>query len=524
MSKYKALLKNIENDMTYTEQRTVQIKSNIQTSENIITDVRNKLAERQKLMDDLRQKIESIKDHVFQNFLRELGSPSIYVFEQRDYRIYKEKLTKKLELQEKLEFLKQQKNFELSQSTADKIDLWTKIVREKQDMYEDLQKEEERLSIELAAHNDDTATLDRKIKEAEAREEIISEKIKQIEKRISTRDHEKWMLSTTMEVLETNLKQQHQWHIKYLFESKMKNIDLPFVRGSLADVSLTSSSSDTSAERTVLRSDEIEVDFSDLTEEDKSLSAEDFDSLIVTMESEIQDLESNSLDSPDIAQVTERVNMWEDKMKEINIKLKRETAKANNLRNKFENIKRRRFEAFMACFKHVSSMISNIYKDLMQSDLCHVMLTLENEEEPYLGGVQVCFVEHGKPCIGMASLSGGEAVMAGLALTFALHSFLPSPLLIFDEVDDALDANNIDRLVRYVNSHKDSMQITVITLNKKIAAECDVIVGVCPNHTFKEHLVTKVITLNLSLYPKDGETQLKKLIEKSQAVREKEGQ
>ncbi|XP_046996395.1 structural maintenance of chromosomes protein 1B-like [Schistocerca americana] len=178
----------------------------------------------------------------------------------------------------------------------------------------------------------------------------------------------------------------------------------------------------------------------------------------------------------------------------------------------------------MACFKHVSSMISNIYKDLMQSDLCHVMLTLENEEEPYLGGVQVCFVEHGKPCIGMASLSGGEAVMAGLALTFALHSFLPSPLLIFDEVDDALDANNIDRLVRYVNSHKDSMQITVITLNKKIAAECDVIVGVCPNHIFKEHLVTKVITLNLSLYPKDGETQLKKLIEKSQAVREKEGQ
>ncbi|XP_047116109.1 structural maintenance of chromosomes protein 1B-like [Schistocerca piceifrons] len=261
----------------------------------------------------------------------------------------------------------------------------------------------------------------------------------------------------------------------------MKNIDLPFVRGSLADVSLTSSSSDTSAERTVLRSDEIEVDFSDLTEEDKSLSAEDFDSLIVTMESEIQDLESNSLDSPDIAQVTERVNMWEDKMKEINFKLKRETAKTNNLRNNFENIKRRRLEAFMACFKHVSSMISNIYKDLMQSNLCHVMLTLENEEEPYLGGVQVCFVEHGKPCIGMASLSGGEAVMAGLALTFALHSFLQSPLLIFDEVDDALDANNIDRLVRYVNSHKDSMQITVITLNKKIAAECDVIVGVCPN-------------------------------------------
>ncbi|XP_047116110.1 structural maintenance of chromosomes protein 1A-like [Schistocerca piceifrons] len=107
-----------------TEQTAHHKKKRYGTQVNIITDVRNKLAERQKLMDDLRQKIESIKDHVFQNFLRELGSPSIYVFEQRDYRIYKEKLTKKLELQEKLEFLKQQKNFELSQSTAEDLKIF----------------------------------------------------------------------------------------------------------------------------------------------------------------------------------------------------------------------------------------------------------------------------------------------------------------------------------------------------------------------------------------------------------------
>ena len=50
----------------------------------------------------------------------------------------------------------------------------------------------------------------------------------------------------------------------------------------------------------------------------------------------------------------------------------------------------------------------------------------------------------------MHLLSGGEKTLAAMALLFAVQSFQRPPFMVLDEVDAALDANNVRALARYV--------------------------------------------------------------------------
>jgi structural maintenance of chromosome 4 len=51
----------------------------------------------------------------------------------------------------------------------------------------------------------------------------------------------------------------------------------------------------------------------------------------------------------------------------------------------------------------------------------------------------------------MEKLSGGEKTLSSLSLIFALHKFKPSPLYFMDEIDAALDNDNVAIVARYVS-------------------------------------------------------------------------
>jgi structural maintenance of chromosome 1 len=95
-------------------------------------------------------------------------------------------------------------------------------------------------------------------------------------------------------------------------------------------------------------------------------------------------------------------------------------------------------------------------------------------------------------------LSGGERTVAALALLFAIQSYRPSPFFILDEIDAALDKFNIQRVVRYLTTHKTDVQFLVVSHNNSFYENADSLVGVLLDG---ERQCSRTLTLRLSDYP-----------------------
>lgn len=86
------------------------------------------------------------------------------------------------------------------------------------------------------------------------------------------------------------------------------------------------------------------------------------------------------------------------------------------------------------------------------------MLTLGGDAElewkdpanPFTEGVEFSVRPPGKAWRTIQNLSGGEKTLSSLALIFALHHYKPTPIYFLDEIDAALDPNNVLIIASYV--------------------------------------------------------------------------
>jgi structural maintenance of chromosome 1 len=108
----------------------------------------------------------------------------------------------------------------------------------------------------------------------------------------------------------------------------------------------------------------------------------------------------------------------------------------------------------MECFASVSEALTSIYRDLTKSSKHPLggkaFLSLDDSEEPFLGGIKYHAMPPMKRFRDMEQLSGGEKTVAALALLFAIHSYRPAPFFVMDEVDAALDNVNVRKVCTYI--------------------------------------------------------------------------
>jgi structural maintenance of chromosome 1 len=139
-----------------------------------------------------------------------------------------------------------------------------------------------------------------------------------------------------------------------------------------------------------------------------------------------------------------------DRLRECSDELEGTKETARSLSVRFEEVKARRLSLFAECFGHVSEALGTIYKDLTRSGKHplggNAYLTLDNTEEPFLGGIRFNAMPPMKRFRDMDQLSGGEKTMAALALLFSVHSFRQAPFFVLDEVDAALDNVNVKKV------------------------------------------------------------------------------
>ncbi|MFW9935388.1 MAG: chromosome segregation protein SMC [Candidatus Thorarchaeota archaeon] len=134
-----------------------------------------------------------------------------------------------------------------------------------------------------------------------------------------------------------------------------------------------------------------------------------------------------------------------------------------------------KFRVFMASFTSISHNFANVYEQLTQGE---GQLELENPENPFLGGIRMKVRPAGKRVQYLDALSGGEKALTALTFMFALQLHQPAPFYFLDEIDEALDPNNTERVARLISNLSENSQFLVISHNELTIRLAKTILGV----------------------------------------------
>jgi chromosome segregation protein len=95
-----------------------------------------------------------------------------------------------------------------------------------------------------------------------------------------------------------------------------------------------------------------------------------------------------------------------------------------------------------------------------------------------VSGVDIKATPAGKKLTSIQSLSGGERSLTSIALLCSLLTCFPSPFVVLDEVDAALDEANTIRFGQILGKLSDTTQFITITHNRETMAQANILYGV----------------------------------------------
>lgn len=110
-----------------------------------------------------------------------------------------------------------------------------------------------------------------------------------------------------------------------------------------------------------------------------------------------------------------------------------------------------------------------------------------------LAGIEIQAIPPGKKIQAVSMLSGGERALTAIALICAIISANPSPFVVLDEADAALDEANSERLAKILDDLSNKTQFIVITHNRASMRRASILYGV----TMEADGVSKLLSVKL---------------------------
>ena len=148
-------------------------------------------------------------------------------------------------------------------------------------------------------------------------------------------------------------------------------------------------------------------------------------------------------------------------------------------------------DIFEEKFKIINTYFGEIFIELFGGGKASVSLI--DKDNILESGIEIAVQPPGKKLLSINLLSGGERALTAIALLFALMKVSPSPFVVLDEIEAALDDINVYRFANYMRNRVDSTQFIVITHRRGTMESADVLYGV----TMQEKGVSKLLSMSL---------------------------
>ncbi len=156
-----------------------------------------------------------------------------------------------------------------------------------------------------------------------------------------------------------------------------------------------------------------------------------------------------------------------------------------------EEIRAEASELFIDSYNKIKRNFHNMFRRLFGGGRAE--LKLINPENVLESGIEIFAQPPGKKLENISLLSGGEKSMTAVALLFATYMVKPSPFCLLDEIDAALDDQNVSRFVSMLREFANVSQYIVITHNKKTMMGAGTMLGI----TMEESGVTQLVAIRL---------------------------
>jgi chromosome segregation protein len=167
---------------------------------------------------------------------------------------------------------------------------------------------------------------------------------------------------------------------------------------------------------------------------------------------------------------------------------------ADGIRERIEQYETQKKQTFMDAYDAISEHFTEIFEKLSEGT---GSLHLEDEEDPFEGGLTMKAQPGDKPIQRLDAMSGGEKSLTALAFIFAIQRHNPAPFYALDEVDAFLDAVNAERVGQMVEELADRAQFVVVSHRSAMLDRSERAIGV----TMQQDNVSAVTGIDLS----DGE-------------------
>lgn len=462
-------------------------------------DLTKKIADLERRLNDTRQKASSAYSALtsakieLKNLINNNNSSSQIIEEGEKLLITLNEENKKLS-----------KELDLMENKLIKINEEQTSVKEELDEVEKLIDEGElkKLKEKTAGIEDEIKTLEKAIMTKENEIERDENQIKFLLTHIQTREDDIKKLNSANVELQKDI-EQHQTEIiaiqevldklnKEIEELGKNLIELQGKRDSLQDELVNFKTS----------KNKITDDFERLAEQEESYKArrKELEPMLesILKEFEAQGIKASELEKIEISldEINSKISKLQKKMDDLGAvnmraieqfdsvmerqaKNKEQVStlenEKNEIKSRMHGYEKLRKETFLDAYHAINKNFQEIFAKLSDGE---GSLVLDNEQDPFSGGMTFRANIRDKQNQKLAGMSGGEKSLTALALVFAIQKYMPSPFYALDEVDMHLDTMNDEKLAEIITNQSKEAQFIVVSLRKPMIDSADRLLGV----------------------------------------------